>query len=218
MEINENSTKQKIKETALDLFSQKGFTAVSIRNISGKVGIKESTIYYYFKNKQDIYDNLILDFKAITSTIQENFDHEFSKATQVDKPSFILVGITFLNKYLLNEKILKLLRMLMIEQHVNSCAAALFRQVMFDDPLRQNEMVFELMITKGYFKKHDTKAMAVEYYAPIFLTFLRYFSTNDVTETSVNEANAIVTTHLSNFYEQYSIGERKGDSYESLQK
>lgn len=205
MEINQNNTRQKIKETALDLFSQKGFTAVSIRNICGKVGIKESTVYYYFKNKQDIFDDLLMDFKVITSTIQDNFGREFSKATEVDKQPFLLVGLAFLNKYLLNEKILKLLRMLMIEQHVNHNAAALLQQVLFDDPLRQNEMVFEQMIAKGYFKGQDTKAMAIEYYSPIFLTFLRFFSTGDVTDAQVKEANAIVTAHLSKFYEEYSV-------------
>lgn len=205
MEIKQNTTKQKIKETALDLFSQRGFSAVSIRDISGEVGIRESTIYYHFKNKQDIFDDLLMDFKSITSTIQDSFGRGFSKAAQVDKPSFILVGLAFLNRYLLNEKILKLLRMLMIEQHVNSSAAVLLRQVLFDDPLRQNEMAFEVMISKGYFKKSDAKAMAVEYYAPIFFAFLRYFSTGDVTDENVSEANALATTHLSNFYERYSI-------------
>ena len=51
-------TKQTILDTALALFSQKGYTSVSIRDICGQIGIKESAIYYHFKNKQDIFDVL----------------------------------------------------------------------------------------------------------------------------------------------------------------
>ena len=52
-------TKQKILEVSLDLFSQKGFSAVSIRDICAQVKIKESSVYYHFKNKQAIFDELI---------------------------------------------------------------------------------------------------------------------------------------------------------------
>ena len=47
-----NDTKQRILDVSLDLFSRSGFSAVSIRDICGQVQIKESSIYYYFKNKQ----------------------------------------------------------------------------------------------------------------------------------------------------------------------
>lgn len=50
------NTKEKILEAALNLFSQKGFTAVSIRDICKEVTIKESTVYYHFENKQAIFD------------------------------------------------------------------------------------------------------------------------------------------------------------------
>ena len=56
MKKRAGNTKDRILEIALDLFSKRGFSAVSIRDISSTVGIKESTIYYYFTNKQDIFD------------------------------------------------------------------------------------------------------------------------------------------------------------------
>ena len=45
-----NYTKQQIFEVSLDLFSKKGYSAVSIRDICKYVQIKESSIYYHFKN------------------------------------------------------------------------------------------------------------------------------------------------------------------------
>lgn len=46
------NTKQKILNVSLDLFSQKGFSAVSIRDICAQVMIKESTVYYHLKTNK----------------------------------------------------------------------------------------------------------------------------------------------------------------------
>ena len=50
------NTKDKILNEALKMFSDLGYKSVSIRDIAKKVDIKESSIYYHFKNKQDILD------------------------------------------------------------------------------------------------------------------------------------------------------------------
>jgi len=62
-------TKQKILNVSLDLFSQKGFSAVSIRDICAQVMIKESTVYYHFKNKQAIFDELIYCFEQAATKL-----------------------------------------------------------------------------------------------------------------------------------------------------
>ncbi|MGN1451448.1 MAG: TetR/AcrR family transcriptional regulator, partial [Eubacteriales bacterium] len=51
-----NSTKKKISEAALNLFAENGYSSVSIRDICKQVQIKESSVYYHFKNKQAIFD------------------------------------------------------------------------------------------------------------------------------------------------------------------
>ena len=52
-------TKEKILFNALEMFSQTGYNTVSIRDIAEAVDIKESSIYYHFKNKQDIFDSIV---------------------------------------------------------------------------------------------------------------------------------------------------------------
>ncbi len=69
-----NETKQKILNAALDLFSQKGFSAVSIRDICKVVDIKESSIYYHFKNKQAIFDELLQQFESIATELMSQLD------------------------------------------------------------------------------------------------------------------------------------------------
>ncbi len=56
-------TKKKILDTAIDVFKDKRFGKGSIREIALTIGIKNSTVYYYFKNKEEIYKGLVETFK-----------------------------------------------------------------------------------------------------------------------------------------------------------
>ena len=48
-------TRQRILDASLNLFSQSGYAAVSIRDICARVRVREGTIYYHFPNKRAIY-------------------------------------------------------------------------------------------------------------------------------------------------------------------
>jgi AcrR family transcriptional regulator len=198
-------TKQKIKNTALDLFSQKGFSAVSIRDICGKVGIKESTVYYHYKDKMDIFQTLLHDVQEVTDAIQMAFNQAVSKIQVVEEGLFISVGLGFLNNYLLNEQILKFIRMLMIEQHVNNDAAKLCHRILFEAPLYQNAAVFRNLIHMGCFADGESFFMAEEYYAPIYYLFERFFSSGEVTDAKRVEANEHLSAHLKCFFKKYNI-------------
>lgn len=57
------STKEKILETALSLFSTKGYEGCGVSEIAEKSGFSKPTLYYFFTNKEGLY-------KAVW---QENF-------------------------------------------------------------------------------------------------------------------------------------------------
>lgn len=46
--------KENMINVALELFSKKGYSGVSVRDICGELGLKESALYYHFKNKEDM--------------------------------------------------------------------------------------------------------------------------------------------------------------------
>ena len=64
--ILENSTRDKIFYASFKLFLENGYEATNIRDICKEVGIKASTLYFYYKSKQDlffyIYDGICLDY------------------------------------------------------------------------------------------------------------------------------------------------------------
>ncbi|MFA9463794.1 MAG: TetR/AcrR family transcriptional regulator [Velocimicrobium sp.] len=51
----EFSTEQKIREVAFRDFLEKGYEATNLRDISKEVGIKASSIYFYYKSKKDLF-------------------------------------------------------------------------------------------------------------------------------------------------------------------
>jgi AcrR family transcriptional regulator len=199
------NTKEQILDTALNLFSCRGYSAVSIRDIGNVVGIKESTIYYHFENKRDIFQELLKRVEEITNAKPEKFINELLKITRVEEEAFITVGLGFLTNYLLEEKILKFIRMLMIEQHVNEEAADLYKQILFEAPLKHNAVVFKMLIEMGHFKDADINCLAMEYYAPIFFIFQRYFVSGEVTPERLEKAEKELKVNLRNFYRKYNI-------------
>ena len=57
-ERQKEELKGKILQAAKELFMQKGFEEVSIRNIAEKIEYSPTTIYLYFKDKDDIFCEL----------------------------------------------------------------------------------------------------------------------------------------------------------------
>ena len=54
-----NRTKRKIFETSMKLFSEKGYDATSIEEITAVVGVAKGTLYYHFSSKEEIFNFLI---------------------------------------------------------------------------------------------------------------------------------------------------------------
>lgn len=64
------NTKEKILQTALKLFSKKGFSAVSVREIAGALGLTQSALYKHYPSKQAILDAL---FERAETTLPMKF-------------------------------------------------------------------------------------------------------------------------------------------------
>ncbi len=55
----EKSTKDRIFDASLDLFAERGYDGVSIRDIADAVGIKESSIYKHYSSKAEIMERIV---------------------------------------------------------------------------------------------------------------------------------------------------------------
>jgi len=66
-----NSAETKLLESALGLFSDKGYEGTSIREIIEGAGVTRPVLYYYFENKEDLFRRIVEKKYAELITIIE---------------------------------------------------------------------------------------------------------------------------------------------------
>ena len=54
-----NGAEIRLLEGALSLFSKKGYEGASVREIIEEAGVTRPVLYYYFKNKEDLFRKLV---------------------------------------------------------------------------------------------------------------------------------------------------------------
>ena len=62
--MNKPSTKLRIMETALDLFNQLGTPNISTNHIALELDISPGNLYYHFRNKEQLIEELFATFEA----------------------------------------------------------------------------------------------------------------------------------------------------------
>jgi len=207
------TTREKILSEALTLFSVKGYDPVSVRDIAYAVGIKESSLYNHFKNKQDIFDSIIEEY----SNRWESYFHQ-ANLTGEDKQIVVddrtvemyknmtnqefaaATGMIF-DYYMTDDINVKLRKMLTIEQYRDNRIARLYRKISFDDSIEFQTALFRKLIEEGSFVEADPFVMAVEFFSPIFMIFYKY----DHDEKSIKEAKQLFLKHIGQFNKNYGI-------------
>ncbi len=171
---NRMSTKEKILFAAIDLFSRKGYSGVSIREITREVSIKESSLYNHFKNKDEMI-----------TTIFENFRNEFAKTLPpIEKLDEILInssmqdffeqGFQNFKMHIDNPTNEKLWRVLYMEHFRNPLARDIFLNDIIKQTLEFLEIVFEKLISLGKIRPLSPTLLAAEYQYPIFSMVTEY--------------------------------------------
>ena len=72
-----SDTKEKILDTALELFSRDGYEAVSVSDIAGRLDMTKGALYKHYKNKRDIFDSIV-------ARMEEIFSDSFSSGADDD--------------------------------------------------------------------------------------------------------------------------------------
>ena len=60
-----SDTKEKILLSALRLFAERGYEAVSVSDIAGELSITKGALYKHYKNKQSIFDSIVLRMEEL---------------------------------------------------------------------------------------------------------------------------------------------------------
>jgi AcrR family transcriptional regulator len=134
------STKQKILDCAIHLFSKKGYTETSVRELAAAVGVKEASIYNHFPSKNAILEHIL-----------EEYSHFIRAAFEKDKLSIlkknpsadsIMSSMTIVFTEGREEYYLKMLYVILQEQHRNPIVS----KFETDNYILGNEQTIKTMI------------------------------------------------------------------------
>lgn len=197
-----NQTKEKIAQTALMLFAKRGYQAVSIRDICKEVGIKESTVYYYYSSKRDLMDSLLNAIDQMTETMKAEFDQAFEKVQEVSVDAMCEVAVGVLLNYLLHPYVYPMISFLSIERRNDFEAEQIYQKIVFELPLAQQEQVFQKMMNRGYIRRNSASVLAQEYYAVILFAFWKNCMGGSLTEQNKNVACNEIRTNMKDLYKK----------------
>lgn len=98
-----NSTKRRIFNTAVKIFSDKGYDNSSIEEITAVAGVAKGSLYYHFSKKEDIFDLLLEQgFKLLKDNIELKTKHCKDAIEKIEAVLLIQIKVTVKYEEFLN--------------------------------------------------------------------------------------------------------------------
>jgi len=165
------STKEKIFNAAVDLFSLKGFSDVPVREIAKQAGIREGSIYNHYKNKEAILEAIIDEFKKELGQASLP-DKETASLMEEGPEVFFTKGAQIFLDSINTPQFGKIWRLVLMESYRNDKIRDFFKKEVLEEPLTGWEEVFKLMMENKMIKSANPRTLAYEYWSfAIFLIF-----------------------------------------------
>jgi len=136
------TTKQKILDSAVELFAVKGYTETTIRELAAVVGIKEASVYNHFSSKNAILEYILDEYSQIARPIHD--PEKFLILKDNPTPDGILSCMRIVFPEGKAEYYLKRLFVILQEQHRNP----LVRKFVSNEIILSTEQVIMTIIDK----------------------------------------------------------------------
>jgi AcrR family transcriptional regulator len=186
------TTKERIIEEALTLFSTKGYKGTSVKNIADAVGIKDSSLYKHFKSKKELFDTIVEEIQnrmsglsllvGLPSGDRKAEATAYGKLTVDDLLALSRKVFLF---YLKDDYVLRFWRMAMMEQYNSPEIYAVYYRIFMEESITYQANLFREMIRQGHFISIDPEIMAISFYAPIFFLLTKYMGSPGEEKTAL---------------------------------
>lgn len=162
------TTKERISEEARRLFSIKGYEATSVRDIAKAVGIKDSSLYNHYKNKQEIFDYIIECYEEVAN---REFMEFYNNNNYADENIIIESSIAILMAFI-DPCVVETRRMLAMEMYHNENAKNIYYKLFYKEPYNWCEIIFGELIKSGIIREENIETLYYRFYSPIFMLIL----------------------------------------------
>ena len=158
-------TKERILETALEMFSQNGYNGTNIRELTAALGLVKSSIYKHFEDKEAIWNTLLDRMIAY-------YDEHFGSAENLPPVPDSLEALVAMTMQMVDftvhdEKIVMTRKLLTIEQFRDERARALATKHFLTGLSEMFTHIFSGMMDRGLLRRDDPAMLAFAYTAPI---------------------------------------------------
>ena len=173
-------TKERILWTALKLFAENGYEAVSVSDIAGALGLSKGALYRHYRSKRDIFDSILARMaqrdalQAAGQGLPERPAEEAPEAYRAVGPEQIAAFGKAMFRYWTQDEFAVLFRrMLTLEQYRSEEMGRLYQQYLSAGPLGYTA---DLLAALGLPQPREE---AARFYAPMFLLCSVYDAAND---------------------------------------
>ena len=201
------NTKERILETALELFAQSGYLGTSMSDIAGELGITKGALYKHYTSKQEILSSIVgrmnkMDYeRAEEYEMPEAEPDGFAEAylhTPIEKiRAYAMAQFDHWTKEHFPSNFRK---MLTLEQYRDSKLAKLYHDYLATGPTEYMAAIFRKLTDS------DDAAMqlALEFYGPMFLLYSVYDGA-----TNKESIAPRLCAHIDRFIEKIELNYRK---------
>lgn len=191
------TTKERILDEALTLFSQNGYDGTSVEQIAEKVGIKATSLYKHYKGKEDILN-------AIIDNAEARYEESFGSEKHIgrlpeSKESFVRVTMEKISFTMHDPMIRKIRKFLVQEQFRSERLAKITTRHQLDGLQGMYTKIIEGMMSKGLIKEDNAALLATELTAPVVLLIAKADRQSQCEQESMDS----IEQHICHFCDVY---------------
>ena len=197
----EGETRERILQTALALFAEKGYAGTSMSDIAGALGLSKAALYRHYESKQAIFDSIVARMEArdreqaLESGVPPEAPGEDGAACRAAPLAQLCAFSKAMFRYWTQDAFASAFRrVLTLEQYHDPAMARMLQQVLAAGPL---EYVTALLSGVA----EDPQALALRFYGPMFLLYSVYDGAQDK-----QAVTAMLDAHIDRFAREW--GER----------
>jgi AcrR family transcriptional regulator len=171
----ELTTKERIIESAIELFSEKGFFETSVRELAERSNIKVSSLYSHFTSKEEILDVILESYrKELTKVRIPDEKLEFI-VNNLSPEEIFTRGFSKIIETTASQKMNKIIKILLMELYRNPKVRDFYKQWYFNENRVSVIKIFQKLQEKGTIKKYDLELLASMYNALLNYYYHEFF-------------------------------------------
>ena len=200
-------TKERILETALELFAQSGYLGTSMSDIANRLGITKGALYKHYIGKQEILDSIVermnqMDYeRAEAYEMPEMQPDGFAEAylhTPIEKiRTYSMAQFDHWTKDSFSSNFRK---MLTLEQYRDPKLKQLYHDYLATGPTEYMAAIFRKLTDS----EEAAMQLALEFYGPMFLLYSIYDGASDKDSVA-----PMLSAHIDRFIARVESDSRK---------